>query len=184
MMKLIMSISLLGLLIIHVGSEISSEESNDGIDAVYTMSNAAPINQVFSFSINRNGRLGRRRRTINTNGAGVNTSANDPLSSQSRVVVYSNFLFVVNAGSDSLSMFAIDPKDATQLTSISVRQTNGRFPVSVTVNSRYVCVLTGGNPAGIRCFKYNRFGRFVVPSLDRTITLNVPQTNPPSERVQ
>jgi 6-phosphogluconolactonase (cycloisomerase 2 family) len=69
-------------------------------------------------------------------------------------MVYSNYLFAVNPGSNSLSMFTISPSDATQLTLISVQPTNGWFSVSVTANSMYACVLTGGNVTGILCFTY------------------------------
>jgi hypothetical protein len=56
----------------------------------------------------------------------------------------------------------ISPSDAAQLTLLSVKSTNGWFPVSVTVNSMYACVLTGGTITGIRCFTYNSSGLYVM----------------------
>jgi hypothetical protein len=47
-------------------------------------------------------------------------------------------------------MFIINPSDATQLTLLSVQPTYGWFPVSVAVNDKYACVLTGGNVTGVR----------------------------------
>ena len=91
-----------------------------------------------------------RAGSINTNGIGVNTTTIDALFSQGSLAVYSNYLFVVNAGSNSWSMFIINPSDATQLTLLSVQPTYGWFPVSVAVNDKYACVLTGGNVTGVR----------------------------------
>jgi hypothetical protein len=96
------------------------------------------------------------------------------------MVVFSNYLFVVNAGSNSLSMFMINTMDATQLTLISVQPTFGSFPISVTVNSQYACVLTGGTQTGIRCFTYNTSSLFMMPSFDRNLTSYISQTIPPT----
>jgi len=78
----------------------------------------------------------------------------------------------------------INPSDATQLTLLSVEPTNGWFPVSVTVNDMYACVLTGGNITGIRCFTYNSSGLYVVPSFDRDLTSYISQTVPPTSPPQ
>jgi hypothetical protein len=74
----------------------------------------------------------------------------------------------------------INPADATQLTLLSVQTTNGWFPVSVTVNSMYACVLTGGNITGIRCFTYNSSGLFLMSSFDRNLTSYISQSVPPN----
>ena len=110
----------------------------------------------------------------------MNTTNTDPLVSQGSLIVYSNYLFAVNAGSNSLSMFWINPYDATQLTLISTQPTYGWYPVSVTVNDLYACVLTGGNATGIRCFTYDSYGLHWVPSFDRDLTSCISQTIPPT----
>ncbi|CAF3232927.1 unnamed protein product [Rotaria socialis] len=155
------------------------QTSTDGIGAVYTMSNGAIMNQIIVSSLNSNGQL-TLIQTVSTNGTGVNTSMGDPLFSQGSLQIYSSCLFAVNPGSNSLSMFSIDPLNATNLTLVSVQQVKGWFPVSVTVNSMYACVLTGGNSTGIRCFMYNMSGLYVVPSMDRDLTSYISQSVPPS----
>ncbi|CAF1510724.1 unnamed protein product [Adineta steineri] len=153
--------------------------SSGYIGAVYTMSNGANMNQILIHCLNANGQL-TMTNAINTNGTGVNTTAGDPLYSQGSLVVYSNYLFAVNPGSNSLSMFMINPSDATKLTLLSVKSTYGLFPISVTVNSMYACVLTGGTMTGIRCFTYNSSGLFLMSSFDRNLTSYISQSIPPN----
>ena len=153
--------------------------STGSVGAVYTLSNGATKNQVLVQSLNMNGQM-TMTGSVDTNGTGVNTTAEDVLFSQGSVVVYSNYLFVVNPGSNSISMFMISPSDGTQLTLVSVQTTNGWFPISIAVNSMYACVLTGGPITGIRCFTYNASGLMMVPSFDRNLTSYISQTVPPS----
>lgn len=178
-MKAIFGSLLLSFFIMNAINEALSITAEGGVGAVYTMTNGAQFNEVLIYRLNSLGRL-TLSGTIRTNGIGVNTAATDPLSSQGSMIVYSNYLFAVNAGSNSLSMFVINPIDATQLTLISTQPTNGYFPISVTVNSRYACVLTGGNETGIRCFTYSPSGLSIVPSFDRDLTSYISQTIPPT----
>ncbi|CAF1935293.1 unnamed protein product [Rotaria magnacalcarata] len=107
--------------------------SAGGVGAVYTMTNALNMNQVIIYRLNATGQL-TYVNTVNTNGTGMNATVTDPLFSQGSMTVYSNYLFVVNAGSNSLSMFMINTSDATQLTLLSIKPVYGLFPVSVTAN--------------------------------------------------
>jgi hypothetical protein len=159
-------------------ADVHGSTPSDGVGAVYTMTNGAIMNQILVYRLDTNGQL-TWVRTEDTNGSGVNTTAGDPLASQGAMIVYSNYLFVVNPGSNSLSMFMIDSFDATQLKLISVQSTFGLFPISVTVNSMYACVLTGGSITGIRCFTYNSSGLFIVSSFDRNLTPYISQSVPP-----
>ena len=153
--------------------------SAGGVGAVYTMSNKPDMNQIIVNRLNASGQL-TRVNAVDTNGTGVTTAAADVLLSQGSMAIFSNCLFVVNAGSNSLSMFTISPSDATQLTLLSVQPVNGWFPISVAVNSMYACVLTGGNVTGIRCFTYNSSGLYVISTFDRTLTSFLSQSIPPS----
>jgi hypothetical protein len=74
--------------------------STGGVGAVYTMSNGATMNQILIQRFDIYGTL-TRAGSINTNGIGVNTTTIDALFSQGSLTVYSNYLFVVNAGSNS-----------------------------------------------------------------------------------
>ncbi|CAF2159627.1 unnamed protein product [Rotaria magnacalcarata] len=153
--------------------------SAGGVGAVYTMTNALNMNHVIIYRLNATGQL-TYVNTVNTNGTGMNATVTDPLFSQGSMTVYSNYLFVVNAGSNSLSMFMINTSDATQLTLLSVKPVYGLFPVSVTANYLYACVLTDGNSTGIRCFTYNSSGLFIVPWFDRIVTQSTTQNVPPN----
>jgi hypothetical protein len=157
--------------------------STGAVGAVYTMSNGASMNQILINTVNANGQL-TMISAVNTNGTGVNVTNGDPLFSQGSLTVCSNYLFAVNPGSNSLSMFMISPSDATQLTLLSVQSTNGWFPISVTVNSMYACVLTGGTITGIRCFTYNSSGLFIMSTFDRNLTSYISQTVPPTGPAQ
>ena len=153
--------------------------SNGYVGAVYTMSNGVNVNEIFIHTLNSNGQLSMIS-SMNSSGIGVNTTNADPLFSQGSLIVYSNYLFAVNPGSNSLSMFMINPSDARKLTLLSTQSTNGLFPISITVNSMYVCVLTGGSLTGIRCFTYNSSGLYLVSSFDRNLTSYISQSIPPS----
>ena len=94
--------------------------SNGYVGAVYTMSNGASFNEIFIQTLNSNGQLSMIS-SVNSTGIGVNTANADPLFSQGSLIVYSNYLFAVNPGSNSLSMFMINPSDATKLTLLSTQ---------------------------------------------------------------
>jgi hypothetical protein len=166
------------LLCKHTDGQTLYPTAAGGVGAVYTMSNGAKMNQILIQRLNANGQL-TVVGAVNTNGTGVNITTPDALFSQDSLTVYSNYLFAVNPGSNSLSMFMINPADATQLTLLSVQPTFGWFPVSVAVNSMYACVLTGGNITGVRCFTYNSSGLYVVPSFDQNLTSYISQSVPP-----
>jgi hypothetical protein len=179
MPSVVLIVSLFLLISKNIDGQTLYPTSTGSVGAVYTMSNALTMNQIIIHNLSANGQLSMIN-AVNTNGTGVSTFAADPLFSQGALVVYSNFLFVVNPGSNSLSMFTISPSDATQLTLLSVQPSNGWFPISITVNAMYACVLTGGNITGIRCFTYNASGLFYVSSFDRNLTSYISQSVPPS----
>ena len=179
MLSVLLNVALFLLLNKSICAQTLYPTSTGSVGAVYTMSNGPNMNQIMIHNLSANGQLSMIG-AVNTNGTGVNTTATDPLFSQGALMVYSNYLFAVNPGSNSLSMFMINSSDATQLTLLSVQPTNGWFPVSVTVNSMYACVLTGGTISGIRCFTYNSSGLFLVSSFDRNLTSYISQSIPPS----
>ena len=174
--KMIFLVVSIGLLL--VATVQSDRTPTHGVGAVYTMTNGAVNNGILVYRINPKGHL-RWIRTVNTGGVGLNTTIFDPLASQGSLVVRSNYLFAINAGSNSVSMFTINPSDATKLTLVSVQPTYGAFPVSMTVNEQHVCALAVSPMAAIRCFSYNSSGLSIIPSFDRDLTPYVPQIVPP-----
>ena len=181
MFSLFVTVAIFVLASAPIDAQMLFPTSTGSVGAVYTLSNGATKNQVLVQSLTMNGQM-TMTGSVDTNGTGVNTTAEDVLFSQGSVVVYSNYLFVVNPGSNSISMFMISPSDGTQLTLVSVKPTNGWFPISIAVNSMYACVLTGGPITGIRCFTYNASGLMMVPSFDRNLTSYISQTVPPAQR--
>jgi len=99
---------------------------------------------------------------VYTNGSGgeANTSKSDQLYSQDSVVVAEDHLFVVNAGSNSLSLFSIDRTNPTNIELVDTVSTKkgGEFPISVAYSSRLrvACVLNGGKENGVVCFRLKK----------------------------
>ena len=124
-----------------------SQEGADGFrdGALYTMTNAASGNEVLAFSRSENGSLSVAG-TFATGGKGSGSTLSG---AQGSLVLsrHDRFLFAVNAGSDQLSLFAIE-HDGLRL--LDVQPSGGHGPISVTVHRRLVYVLNGasGNVSG------------------------------------
>ena len=103
----------------------------------------------------------------------------DPFLGQGSIVISNNELFVVNAGSDSFSVFDIDPTDPARPTFKATYPSNGNFPVSLAVNSAgdTLCVLNGGLINGFSCYAAGSNGWTHKFGWDRNFGLNL--TTPP-----
>ncbi|KAL7907504.1 hypothetical protein GGI35DRAFT_470703 [Trichoderma velutinum] len=171
--------------------------------AAYFLDNDPNGASVVSLDISSNGTLSGPARTL-TGGKGSwakwiipnppppdNTgfAGPDSLFSANSIVVSGNFLFVVNAGSNTLSMFEIDPSNPQHLTLVGKPAgTLGDFPISVTYSEKlnivmltlYSCVLNGGTKAGVACFAVDASrGLVALDSSLRSITQAFNQTTPP-----
>jgi hypothetical protein len=96
------------------------------------------------------------------------------------VKVGANSLFAVNPGSNTLSMFAINPADPANIKTVGKPiSTSGEFPMSVAVNKAgtMACVLNGGAKSGVACFKAGAKGLSAIPNTVRDLGLG--QTTPP-----
>ncbi|KUJ20110.1 uncharacterized protein LY89DRAFT_682894 [Mollisia scopiformis] len=103
----------------------------------------------------------------------------DPLFVQDAVVVSGDYLFTVNAGSNTVSMFTIDPTNPWQPKLLSTASSQGEFPVSITYSAalKTACVVNGGAIAGVSCYSVDHAkGLTPITSL-LPIPLN--QTTPP-----
>jgi 6-phosphogluconolactonase len=108
--------------------------------AVFVQTNDATSNQVVVFSRGEDGGLA----SIATHDTGGQGTGSPHLPSQGSVVVADGRVFVVNAGSDDLSVFAIAPGGLALLD----RAPAGPSPRSVAVYGDLVYVLgTGGSSA-------------------------------------
>ena len=82
------------------------------IGAVYQISNGQN-NSVLIYSVLKDGTL-QYANSVDTGGSGTSLNMSDPLFSQNPIAVYNNNLFVVNPGSNTLSIFSIDPTNPCQ----------------------------------------------------------------------
>src|SRR5438876_10691825 len=108
---------------------------------VYVQTNAAGRNEVIAFDRSDDGRL-EQLGSYETGGRG---SGVPHLASQSSVVLTDDgsWLLVVSAGSDELSLFAVEP-DGLRLTAQA--PSGGSAPTSVAARAGIVYVLNNGTP--------------------------------------
>lgn len=137
-------VSLLMLFGLISGAQAESPTTSDaataalgpGEGAAFAMTNRARNNQITSYRRAADGSL-TRVGTISTRGAGIgvdlDTQGSLRLSRDHR------FLYAVNAGSDDVSVFAVDGPNLTFLQRVYA----GDQPVSLTINGNLLYVLDG-----------------------------------------
>ncbi|MCJ1308120.1 hypothetical protein MMC25_001772 [Agyrium rufum] len=165
------------------------QSSEPAANAVYFASNDPAGNEIYALKVASDGTL-QDGNTYVTGGAGgsllvpgssTELSERDGLSSSHSVIVSGDQLFVVNAGSATISMFNIDPNSPTDLALVGGPvSTQGDFPVSIAVSGslNQVCVANSGANAGIACFYITAGG---LVSVGATIPYELNQTNPPTD---
>jgi hypothetical protein len=106
----------------------------------------------------------------------------DPLFAQASVKVVGDTLVVVNAGSNTATMFNIDPANPALVKMAGGPVwSGGEFPVSSTISkvNGNVCVLNSGAMNSVNCYKADKkVGLQAIPNSMRQLGLN--QTTPPS----
>ncbi|MFC0402172.1 lactonase family protein [Paraburkholderia rhizosphaerae] len=134
-----------------------SETESSG--AVYVLSNQPSGNSVLVYSRSASGNL-KFEASYPTGGKGAGTGT-DPLGSQGSLTLGSGYLFAVNAGSNDVSMFAVD---GTRLTLLDREPSGGQMPVSVAVKGfdAYVVNAAGREP-NINGYLIDAFRRRLVP---------------------
>ncbi|RFU80131.1 hypothetical protein TARUN_2094 [Trichoderma arundinaceum] len=155
--------------------------------AIYTLSNEEH-NSVIALPIGSNGLLSKGT-TTSTYGAGSNIlvvkdnkkqlGAPDALASQSALTIAGNHLFAINAGSNTVTMFAIDPLNPARLTMIGRPvSVPGDFPntVAASAKNQLVCVGTSGARSGVSCASFSSKG---IGKMDQLRPVGLKQTTPP-----
>ncbi|GKT52679.1 3-carboxymuconate cyclase [Colletotrichum tofieldiae] len=153
---------------------------------IYTITNDK-ANSVVAVPISSNGMLSGGT-SISTGGAGSNffdgttngPAAPDALASQSALTIAGTNLFAVNAGSNTMTMFAIDQSDPTKLTMVGQPvAVPGEFPNTVAASQKnnLVCVGSSGAKSGISCAKFSENG---VGAMDMLRSVDLNQTTPPA----
>jgi len=163
------------------GNNFAASKASAG--AAFFMTNEPTGNFVVATNIGSDGKL-TFSTAVATGGRGLhgNDGKNgpDPLFSQGSLTLGGNNLFVVNPGSDTISMFAINPKQPTSIKQVGVAvSSQGQFPVSVAFNkvANTLCSLNGGEINSVSCFKVDpKLGLISIPGSVRNIGLN--QTTP------
>jgi 6-phosphogluconolactonase len=119
---------------------------------VYVQTNDAELNEVVVYRRGKDGRLERLGRYV-TGGKG---SGRPHLPSQGSVVLSNGRLFVTNAGSDDLTVFAVD---GDGLVAIDLTPSGGTAPTSVAVHDDLVYVLNTGERPNVNGFRLDADGR-------------------------
>ncbi|KXH42919.1 hypothetical protein CSIM01_06027 [Colletotrichum simmondsii] len=159
-------------------------ESQPG-KAIYTITNDQ-ANSVIAIPISSNGMLAKGA-TFSTGGFGSNfldgtsnePAAPDALASQSALIIAGNSLFAVNAGSNTVTMFSIDPLNSTKLTMMGQPvPVLGQFPNTIAASTKYniVCVGCSGAQSGVSCARFSKHG---LESMDTLRPVGLSQTTPP-----
>jgi len=117
-------------------------ESNDSPGAVYTMTNSADGNKILYFNRSADGFLNFAGE-FETGGLGTGGG----LGNQGGLILSRDhqWLFVVNAGSNTISVFGVKPDG---LEFIDAVDSGGVQPVSLTVDRNLLYVLNAGGSAG------------------------------------
>ena len=168
-MRKIVALAAAALSILSVtGAQVAGHDSRG---AAYTMSNAAAANEVLVYDRAPNGELSFSG-AVPTGGTGSGSG----LGNQGAVTLSDDqrWLFVVNAGSNDVSVFRVGPSGLR----LTDREPSGGVqPVSVTSHERFVYVLNAGVPNSISGFTLNNRGR-LTPLVGSTRHLSGPATGP------
>ncbi len=138
-----------------IQSSLSAQLDDDGDNgphAVYTITNQVAGNAVAVFARSADGTL-----TPAGNFATGGTGTGAGLGSQGAVTLSDDgrLLFAVNAGSNDVSVFQVDPQG---LSLVSRTPSGGTLPISVTVSRNIVYVLNAGGAGNITGFTVGSTG--------------------------
>ncbi|KAF2794258.1 hypothetical protein K505DRAFT_275507 [Melanomma pulvis-pyrius CBS 109.77] len=178
-----------------LASPISSSKSSVAIQrrhqktttgkAVYLITNGVE-NAVAAVLINADGTLGDASVTATGGCGGVSLNAMgkpatpDALVAQSSLTIAGQNIFAVNAGSNTVSMFAISPSDPLSLQLVGEpAAVPGSFPntVAASVKNSLVCVGTTGSKAGISCANFD--AQNGIGAMDALRPFDIGQSDPP-----
>ncbi|KAK4230521.1 hypothetical protein QBC38DRAFT_29771 [Podospora fimiseda] len=179
----------------------TNSTSPSSSSALYFLDNNPSNSSIVSLLISPDGTLSNPilHSTNGTGSIGLSAANNgtpvetDSLFSQDSVVVSGTNLFTINAGSNTLAHFLIDPSSPQNLTLSSTTSTLGTFPNAVAFSPELsmVCVLHTGAPStGVSCFKLDPTTNEIsvldpecsfipLPSINQT-EANQPATGPPN----
>ncbi|KAJ7066960.1 hypothetical protein C8F01DRAFT_1119751 [Mycena amicta] len=163
----------------------SSQDFSSAVGAAYFLTNEPSGNYVVSAAIGANGKLTLHQATPaeGVGSHGLPGNGVDALFSQGAVKANAagRIVAAVNPGSNTISVFSIDPKNPTNLEMIGKPiGSGGEFPISVTINKagNTVCTLNGGFVNGVACFSVNTKKGTITPIANTVRSLKLNQTTP------
>ncbi len=149
---------------------------NEKHGAVYAMSNKADGNEVLVYDRKKDGTLSFLD-TYPTGGLGTGGEPPiepvDALGAQSPLILNrgNKYLFAVNAESDNITVFRINRKNNT-LTRTDIADSNGEFPVSLTIHDDILYVLNSAGSASISGFEFDSEDGLLTPIPGSTRSLD------------
>lgn len=147
-LKLTVAVCLVVAGVLLLAPKKSAAEENPG--AVFVMTNAASNNQVLAYTRREDGSL-QSAGAFSTGGNGSGGTI-DPLHSQGSLTLSPDhhLLFAVNAGSGTVSSFAVA---GASLKLLDTEPTGGSSPTSVTQNGDLLYVLNAGGNGNVSGFR-------------------------------
>ncbi|KAI0832110.1 hypothetical protein BC628DRAFT_1336224 [Trametes gibbosa] len=157
------------------------------------ITNEPEENMIITAAIGSDGTL-RLDRAVSAGGRGLHgVTANagntgvDGLFSQGSIQTSAkaNVLATVNSGSNTVSLFSIDPRKPTNITPLGYPvSSEGEFPSSLAFNAdgSRLCVLNGGMVNGVLCYTVDKtLGLVPIPNTLRSLGFNqtTPANGPP-----
>jgi 6-phosphogluconolactonase len=153
--RFIFAVMLLLPLMAGFARPVAADSGDGGRNAVYTITNDLSGNEVAVYERSADGSLSFMA-SYPTGGLGSGAG----LGSQGSVILRENGrrLFVVNAGSNQVSMLAVR-KDGLDL--LDVVDSGGEMPISLTLHGGILYVLNGGGSGNITGFKVQENGKLM-----------------------
>jgi len=139
----------------------------DKTSAIYVSSNNAGGNQIYIYGVNLTTGTPTYLETVDTQGNG-----NGSPHSQGSLVTCGNFLLAANGGSNSISLFWINPKNATNVTYLDTTAVVGNFPTTIAATSAWgnlACVVTTFGNLTLSCYNFDQTGFTSQPSWTRDL---------------
>ncbi|KAF3930542.1 hypothetical protein ABW19_dt0202660 [Dactylella cylindrospora] len=142
-------------------SSSSSTTPNVARSIYFQTNEVTGENSIVACCVGEDGKI-KSHRKIPTGGKGGAGSASngaligpDSLFSQNSVIVSGEYLFTVNAGSNSVTMFSINPDSPSDITKVGEpADTIGDFPVALAYSPeiKTLCTVNAGALDGVTCF--------------------------------
>jgi 6-phosphogluconolactonase (cycloisomerase 2 family) len=167
----------LGLITLVSSASATTSRWQPARHALFVETDATSGNSVLSYQRASDGTISFAGSYLTGgNGATASNASADPLASQDGLVLVNNNsdLIAVNAGSDTVSVFAVN---GTSLTPIQQISSGGQFPDSIAANGRYVAVLNAGGTGSVAEFSWLNNRLVALPGQDRSLGLD--NTTPP-----